>query len=339
MEREIQSLPKYGQLKEIIKQEYISSLAPSERIPGIKSLMEKYKLSLTTVDRTIRDLVNEGYLYVQHGKGIFVKEKKISTKIIGIIEDYGESNLQSNFYFNNLMAGILSAATIKGYKIQHFRIDVKEAINSKIDGLILNVHPRKEEVEYVKQIKKPYCYLTNDLPDLDFNLIKFDLYEGIFNAVSYFLQAGIKEIGLLIIDDEMLNAYKDAYSKFNLNINESFIKIDKISSIHTGYKLTNELFQSEVKPKAIVFGDDYLGQGGLTALLEVKVKVPDDVGVISLANSGFLFSFPVPIATMEIDPVEIGKIVVSRVIDDTIERESRKQIIKPKFIIKESCRV
>lgn len=71
-------VPLYIQLKEIIKKQIeTNNLQPGEAIPSERELSEKYKLSRMTIRQAINDLVNEGILVKEHGRGTFVAKKKI----------------------------------------------------------------------------------------------------------------------------------------------------------------------------------------------------------------------------------------------------------------------
>lgn len=68
---------KEGLIEQIENEEYKAD-AP---IASERKLMEKYGVSRTTVRRAIELLVNDGYLYIVHGKGTFVNGKKYSQSI------------------------------------------------------------------------------------------------------------------------------------------------------------------------------------------------------------------------------------------------------------------
>ena len=60
-------------------------------------------------------------------------------------------------------------------------------------------------------------------------------------------------------------------------------------------------------PDVLVFTDDYLARGGLTALLSLGIRVPDDVRVVTFANKGNVPTFPVSLTRFQADPVGWGE--------------------------------
>ncbi|HKV59573.1 MAG TPA: GntR family transcriptional regulator [Ktedonobacteraceae bacterium] len=71
-------LPLYYQLKEVLRQQIQAGhLAPHSSIPSEPELVSSYRVSRATVRQALTELVNEGLLYRQHGKGTFVCEPRV----------------------------------------------------------------------------------------------------------------------------------------------------------------------------------------------------------------------------------------------------------------------
>ncbi len=84
-------LPRYYQLKEIIREKVnVGQWQPGSLIPSERELCEQYGISRMTARQSITELVNEGYLYREQGKGTFVAQPKITQqlmKLTGFTED------------------------------------------------------------------------------------------------------------------------------------------------------------------------------------------------------------------------------------------------------------
>jgi len=83
---------------EIIKEMIRSGkLKQSMRIPSENELQEKYRLSNTTVRKAINELLHEGMIYREQGKGTFVARVRINqelTKITSFTEDMLQRGLK-----------------------------------------------------------------------------------------------------------------------------------------------------------------------------------------------------------------------------------------------------
>ena len=68
-------------------------------------------------------------------------------------------------------------------------------------------------------------------------------------------------------------------------------------------------------PDVLVFTDDYLARGGLTALLSLGIRVPEDVRVATFANKGNVPTFPISLTRYQADPVGWGEVTARSVLD------------------------
>lgn len=76
-------LPLYYQLKEVLKQQIRAGhLAPRSAIPSEPELVAQYHVSRATVRQALTELVHEGLLYRQHGRGTFVCEPRIQQRTV-----------------------------------------------------------------------------------------------------------------------------------------------------------------------------------------------------------------------------------------------------------------
>ena len=68
-------------------------------------------------------------------------------------------------------------------------------------------------------------------------------------------------------------------------------------------------------PDVLLFTDDHLAQGGLLALMERGVRVPEDVKVVTHANRGLGPFWVKPLTRLEMDPVAQGAAVAQAVLE------------------------
>ncbi|MDN5347545.1 MAG: GntR family transcriptional regulator, N-acetylglucosamine utilization regulator [Clostridia bacterium] len=77
-------IPLYYQLKEIIRQEIEGGVwKPGDCLPPERELCEKYDVSRATVRQALADLVREGLLVRQQGRGTFVSAPKMEENLLG----------------------------------------------------------------------------------------------------------------------------------------------------------------------------------------------------------------------------------------------------------------
>lgn len=86
-------LPKYHQLKEIIRASIEDrELGTGAAIPPERELCERYGVSRMTARQAVMELVKEGVLYREQGRGTFVADRKLrheSARLTSFTEDMG----------------------------------------------------------------------------------------------------------------------------------------------------------------------------------------------------------------------------------------------------------
>ncbi len=69
-------MPVYEQLAAILRAQIdAGELAPERALPSGKTLVQRYGVARGTVDKAIAVLKAEGYVYVLHGKGVYVAKR------------------------------------------------------------------------------------------------------------------------------------------------------------------------------------------------------------------------------------------------------------------------
>ena len=66
------------------------TLPPETQLPPEEGLIERFKVSRTTVRKAIQNLIDRGLVEVRRGKGTFVTQPKVTqelTELTGFVED------------------------------------------------------------------------------------------------------------------------------------------------------------------------------------------------------------------------------------------------------------
>ncbi|MDF1998828.1 GntR family transcriptional regulator [Peribacillus frigoritolerans] len=78
-------LPIYFQIEEQIKRQIENGeFQAHDALPSEREYAEKFEISRMTVRQAINNLVNDGYLYRQKGRGTFVADKKLEQQLNGL---------------------------------------------------------------------------------------------------------------------------------------------------------------------------------------------------------------------------------------------------------------
>jgi len=112
-------VPYYHQLYGILRDKIISgAYLPGQALPTEQKLIEAYEISRTTVRHALEQLVNEGLVYRQSGRGTFVAHPAVEQGI-GKITSFTEDMRQRGFVPGTevLNAGLMQAPADIGEKL------------------------------------------------------------------------------------------------------------------------------------------------------------------------------------------------------------------------------
>ena len=358
---EVRNLPKYFQLKQILLTN-INNKAYSRdgRLPPIRKLMSKYKLSFSTVDNALRELINEGIIYCEHGKGTFIKkpdsvsDKK--AKAIGLIV----SGLSMNQARNEILEGIEKTITSRGYDLI-LRISERDIKKEKslldsfnkanTSGVLLFPVAVEKTIAVRKFLNKyiPIVLIDRYIPSLASvtDYVVSDNEEGAYRAVEYLIKLGHKRIAHITGSnhytsvEDRIKGYKKALMDNGIKVNETLIKRGAFIEdwMKVGYDLTNKLLKSSMKLTAIFANNDSMSIGAMKAIKEKGLGVPEDISVIGF-DDGPQASFPdIHLTTISQPRCEIG-IKAAQILIDKIEGKLKRVqhiVLKTKLVVRKSC--
>lgn len=148
-------VPLYYQLKEIIRDMIENGeLKPDEPVPPERVLCEMHGVSRMTVNKAIINLVNEGLLYREQGRGTFVAGPKKDYKVSGL-------------------TGLTEEMVKKGIKVDTKILSFRKMEPSKKMKSVFNIaEGRIFEIERLRNVEdEPYA--------LEFSYIPCRLCEGL----------------------------------------------------------------------------------------------------------------------------------------------------------------
>lgn len=112
-------------------------------------------------------------------------------------------------------------------------------------------------------------------------------------------------------------------------------------SVDNGYNQVKRIFSDGVRYDAVFAYSSTILLGAIRAFRELGINVPEQVGIISFDNNGFLdFLYPA-ITRIEQPLAEIGRLA-SETLVDIIENRNQdlpavQRLIAPTLIVRDSC--
>lgn len=274
------------------------------------------------------------------------------TLIIGVVLD----NLCDTFYFD-LILGIEHQIDKSDFDVLFCSGRNKEKLKNKYinffsqgrgDGIIIYGSSLNDEslIQQLSVSKFPFVVVENEIPGLDINNIVLDNQYGSKLAVEHLIECGCKTI-YHITGDLTVNAAIDRKYGYIKAMEERNFKVqaDMIYeggfTIDSGYQAVKEMMAGKAGlPDAIYFGADTAAFGGMMALKEAGVSVPEDIMIV-----GFDDDKPQKVevelkklTTLRQPLYQMGIAAVELLINDIESRvePKQKQVYYPELIVRET---
>ena len=357
------SIPLYEQVAESIRDKILSGkLALHTKLPSQNTLSEQYNVSLITIKRALLELVKEGLLFGQPGKGVFVGKNHHhppalteEMKSIGVLI----SNLSSPFY-----TAMLESIETEANKNNHIIIfskpplqdnaeiqQVNRLLQSGVKGFI--IASRDYSVTLSPQLEMlwnqgiPMIFVSY-ISDNRMNYIGCDNQQGAYIATKHLLDLGYKNIAYVTPDLEdplcllRYRGYESAILENKQNIiNHSIISLGEKQQrnlYEIGYLLGQRIVKMDTRPDAIFAFTDLVALGVKRAILEKGLKIPQDLAIVGFDDIPTAGQAIVPLTTIRQPIDNIGCLVLKTLLNKIDgDRTVTRIFIPPKLIIRDSC--
>jgi len=141
----------------------------------------------------------------------------------------------------------------------------------------------KNILKAVSLSKLPTMFITSKyMPGLDFDSLYIDEQRGIVMALEHLVWNGYKHIGFIGEEQTIgrYRVYEQVMRKFNMPINESFVKISDKRAEEAGYLCMGEILKLDEHPDAMFVSYDQEAIGAICAIEEANLSIPEDIAIV-----------------------------------------------------------
>ena len=225
---------------------------------------------------------------------------------------------------------------------------LKLLISRQVDGIILAAIGSNCEYihKIIEEFNIPVVVIDNKVKGLKCNVVLHDNINGSFLLTKHLLEHGHKDIACIsgpineTSGKRRVEGFKKALNEFHIKPDNELIMVSDWT-ILGGYNSMKQLFKNRVKkPTAIFIGNSVMALGALKALRELKLRVPEDVALVSFDSLSFIEATNPPLTTLERSDYKIGQ-AAAKVLYEKIINKENKEIeeiyIETGLFIRESC--
>ena len=294
-------IPLYYQLKEKIKQQIEDgTIKPGEKLLSESEMIKEYFIGRLTVREALSQLVNEGYLEKQHGKGTFCKgtparEAKLNIDVL--------LNTSDNYFIPYYIRGI-NEVLIKNnanFLIHDTKNDIhnicsllEDILEKGTSGVILQPSMKEEDIpeNLIEVFHKfrtkgiPYFMIDSCYKGIESSYTIMDEVRGGYISTEHLIKLGHKRIGGIfrngiIESKERQKGYCQALEKYDLIMCPEWLleENDKLEE-----QLEPLLFGEE-KVTAFVCHNDEVALKCLRFLKKKGLHVPEDISLVGYDDS------------------------------------------------------
>jgi LacI family transcriptional regulator len=226
------------------------------------------------------------------------------------------------------------------------RAIIHALINRQVDGLIIVAAEKAEvEIEYLKKREIPFVLIDRNFPSVKTNFIGIDNYQVAYRATEYLIKHDFKNVAFINYATtffhlrERNRGYKQALKDYGLLTARHLHKeINKNNFDQDVKAAITDLTSGDLPCDAIFFATDTLAIAGLKNLVQMKIKIPRDISVISFDESEAFALFECPITYFRQPLEEIGMAAVDLLFELMTKDGKCKQVyLDSKLVVGKSC--
>jgi LacI family transcriptional regulator len=224
-------------------------------------------------------------------------------------------------FFGQVVRGAEDVFRKKGYLLilghTYNRVDEQSrylsAFRSRlVDGILLFQAPGEDsELDRVLKAKKPVVFVGRIPERVSADVVATDILHGTQMAVSHLLQRGHTKIGLVTVAASLsvsslrIEGWRKALRRHGVPIHDSYVISGNLSS-DSGRQAVLQLLDLTEPPTAI-FADNLVTTTGiLRGLEERKLRIPDEIEILSSDDAEWLDVFRPAITTIVQPSYELG---------------------------------
>lgn len=298
--------------REIAKQLNIS--------PATLSLVLNHKpgISETTRRRVLTGVEDLGLAHL-------IRAGAESTALAGnlglVIFKRNGSILDRHPFFLLLMESLEGQAQKSGYGLLLNNIDCRNDIAPQIARLndmdiqgavIFATEMTASDLDCLSGLRHPFVLMDNDFTLLNVDTVAINNEMGTYQAVSHLVELGYRRIGYLKCSERISSfrerelGYRKALEDFGLTL-EGADMLEVRYSEEGSYLDFKRLFaEARELPRAFVTDDDTIVSGFVRALLELGIRIPQDISVVGFNNRPSCELFSPPLTSVDVPKHSFG---------------------------------
>lgn len=210
-------------------------------------------------------------------------------------------------------------------------------LNRQVDGLIISPDENAApQTRLLLQQKIPFVLLDRYFPDISTNYVAIDNYKAAYETIEHLISAGYKRIGMISFSTALFNiqerqrGYMEALQQSGLQYEkELLIEINNGNKQEDVEYAIDSLLKNDPPIDALLFATNALATHGLKYLNQLRIKVPEQIALVSFDKTDALDLFYAPITCVNQPLSEMGRMATKILLEAIEGNESITQVNLP----------
>lgn len=263
----------------------------------------------------------------------------------------------SNPFFANIARVVEDEAKRNGYTViigssdenpDKSRDLLNVLINRQVDGfIIVSSEDSAEQVRDLKEKNIPFVLLDRYFPDIQTDYVSTDHYKAAYDAGNHLITNGYKRIGMIAYKSQLfhmherIRGYQDALKDSRMPAQKNWLKKVRFSHIESEVRAAiDELIALEQPVDALIFATYGLAINGLKYINELRLRVPDDLAIVSFGQAEVFDLYYCPITYLKQPIGLLGQTAVGLLVEKLKNRQKGPDqiLMKAELIIRDSSK-
>jgi LacI family transcriptional regulator len=259
-----------------------------------------------------------------------------------------------NFFFTGILRGLEHVLQTDGYtfllgnsdgRSDRERLYIDTLREEGVAGLI--IVPTQREPRAYRDLQAagvPIVTLDRSVHGLSVDHVTVSNQEGVQSAVRHLVALGHRRIGFiggprhLDVAQDRLAGYEQALEEAEIPVDRSLIRFADFQQ-SGGRAATEALLGHAPRPTALFVANNLMTLGAFEALHERRLRIPDDVAVVSFDDIPWATSLHPPLTAVAQPTFELGATAAQLLLDRLREarRPFRRVVLETQLIVRGSC--
>lgn len=331
-------------IKDVAKRANTSTATVSKVMNG------SYSISEETVERVKKVMKELNYQPNQRARNL----AKQSSKTVMFVTKLEENTGFSNPHMFEIMCGLENTLSQKGYTLAVKSVGagevcdfIKESFETRAaDGFVIHASVVSKELDdMIYEMSIPHLLLGNPNFPSHFCWIDIDNRLAGELAAKHLLENGYQNLAFIggkevdQISMHRLEGVLSVLKEHDVIIPSGYVQRGE-SLCDSAYEMVLSVLGMENRPDAIICANNYIAYGCVAALHDNKIKIPEDMAVITFDDFPFSKILKPALTVVNIDVfdmgVQAGKYVIQKMKKNNLYLQSH--ITLPMVIERESTR-